>query len=382
MKRSSILKFVSATAALGLVMAMAAPQSGPLGKRGGGGGHSGGSSGGGSSSGGGGGHHSGGGGVRTDPPQRGGGGGSRGGGNSGGSSSGSTSDQVWGRRSGGGGGWNGGGPSRPGDQSPNNGTRRNSRSGQVHYGTNGNLWGRVNGGSVRIQRAPVIINNGQLQRRINNSERVGLVRNGYRWGYYHYNRSWRDDSFWYPHYAFDPFAFDRCVISPWYYYVSLPPYLNYNRVTIINVYPTTNWYGHPYRWRSIDEGDRGNYSDIDYAIQDIRDAFEDGNRRAIDRLCPRNGNINIYSDGNYDYSLGANDFYDLYNDGIENVRTRRYVIENVEVNDAGNVRIFARHEYTDPWGNDAVVFHTYYLERSGRDYVIREFGTTQDRNRW
>jgi hypothetical protein len=406
--RRSYWKFIGATTTLALLTASALPQSGPIGKRQGGGSNSGGSSGGGSrqtgggsNSGGGrqtgGGSNNSGGGSRNDGGNRGGRGGDDGGSrNDGGSRSGG---QSGGGQSGGGpiitfpGGQGGtrdvrqgGGSSSTGD---NGGTRRriSSRSGRVNYGTNGNVYGMPEGtrsGSVRIERAPIIINNGQLQRRVGQSERnIGLVRDGYRYGYYHYRRDWRDDYFCYPYYSFDPFYYDRCVASPWYYYVSLPPYVNYSRVTIVNVFPTSNWYGTPYRWRPVDQWDRnGRYEDLDYSIEDIVDAFQDGSRRAIERLVPTRGTVNIYTEGNYSYSLNADDFYDLYNDGIQNVNTVRYQIIDVQRNRDGNARVLARHEFIDPWGTRQTVWHTYYLERDRRDYVIREFGTSYYRSGW
>lgn len=404
----SISKILSATLLLTLFAAIAMPQSGPLGHRnggGGGGGNSGGGSSGGGSRSGGGGSGSGGGSQRNDPPPRRTDGGSRNGGDSGGGS-----------RSGGGGGGsrNGGGDTGGGGGGSRNGTggagpvntdrdtsrgsygggtidvgsngdrsRSPSRSGNVNYGANRNQYSRGSTGAIHIDRAPGFVHNGNLAHRVNESERIGLVRNGFRVGYYHYRRDWRDDYFCYPFYAFDPYAYDRCYSSPWYYYASLPPYLNSTRVIIVSSFPTTNWYGYPYSWQSVDRYDRNaRYDDLDYTVQDIVDAFQRDDHRSLDRLVPRDGRVNIYTEGNYSYSLGANDFYDLYRDGIDNVQTTRYEIQSVQRDRDGNARVLARHEFTDPWGARQVVWHTYYLALEGRDYVIREFGTSYYHSGW
>ncbi|AIE86751.1 hypothetical protein [Fimbriimonas ginsengisoli] len=401
----SYWKIISATATLALLTALAMPQSGPIGKRGGSGGGGSSSGGGGGSRGGGsgsgGGHSSGGGSSNSGGGSSNSGGGQREdrGGSRGGSRSGGDSGGGYGGGSQGGGGpifsGGGGGTRSGGDQGgggivisgdQDGGTRRrhDSRSGRVQYGTNDNAYIHGRSGPVRIDRAPVIINNGQLQRRVGQNERgVGIVRGGYRYGYYHYRRDWQDDWFCYPYYAFDPFRFDRCVTSPWYYYVSCPPYLNYSRVTIVNVYPTSNWSGDNYDWRPIDQYDRNaRYEDLDYAIEDIVDVFQNGSRRSLDRLVPRRGSVNIYTEGNYSYSLGADDFYDLYQDGMENVNTVRYQIVDVQRDRNGNARVLARHEFIDPWNQRQTVWHTYYLQRERRDYVIREFGTSYYRQGW
>jgi len=382
--KNGFLKVAIATSTLALVVAFAMPQDGGVGKRrpGGGGGTSGG--GGGSRGGSGGGSGGGGGRPRIDPPPSRSDGGSRGG-NRGGDGT-----------SGGGGGFDfptsGGGTRRGGDSddrtviSGGGGTRRqrDSRSGVVQYGTVNNAGTRGRIGAVRIDQAPIIINNGQLQRRVGQSERIGLIDNGYRVGYYHYDRRWNDDWFGYPYYVFDPYQRFNCVVSPWYYYASLPPYLNSNRIIIVNNFPTTNWYGQPYEYNRPDFSNRwdNNRNEVDYAVADIEDAFQRGDRRAVNRLVPRRGNVNIYTDGRYSYSLNADDFYDLYLDGIENARTRRYEILDVQTSRNGGIRVYARHEYTDPWDRRETVWHQYYMERDRNSYVIREFGTSYQRPRW
>jgi hypothetical protein len=255
----------------------------------------------------------------------------------------------------------------------------------VNYGTVSNWGSRGRVDRVRIDRAPIIIDNGVLSRRVNRVENVSLIVNGIRIGYYHYNRDWRDDWFVYPHYVFDPFAFNRpCYTSPWYYYPSLPAYVAPTRVIILDQFPSQNWIGSPYQWNRGNNWDRSwSRNDVDFALEDLQDAFERTDRRAATRLIPRNGRVNIYTDGRYSYSLNADDFYDLFMDGLYNADTRRYEIVDVRMGNRGDTaRVTARHESLDPWGNTQVVFHDYFLERDRRDFVIREFGTSISRGRW
>jgi hypothetical protein len=226
--------------------------------------------------------------------------------------------------------------------------------------------------------APIIRAN-TLVGSVRNGERVGLLVGGVRYGYYHYNRRFNDDHFFFGFYVFDPFLYDTCVCSPWYYYPCLPPYLAYNRVVIVDNYYSSGWEGRPYYWENEQPASR---TDLDLALQDMVSAFQDDDRRAISRLIPRDGQVNIYTEGNYSYSLSSDAFYDLYKDGIENVHTDKYQITRVETNDRGDARIEARHDYVDPWNNTQTVYHTYYLVRQGHDYVIREFGTSYDAKGW
>ncbi len=206
-------------------------------------------------------------------------------------------------------------------------------------------------------------------------EHGGLYRGGWREGYYHYNHFFHDDHFFFGFYVFDPFAFGLCVCSPWYYYPCLPPYLAYGHVIFVDTWYSSGWVGEPYTYYP-DAPSRDNSPALDPSLHYIVAAFQDDDRRALSHLVPRDGKVNIFTEGNYSYSLSADDFYDLYKDGVENVHTDKYVIEDVQVNAKGDARVKARHEYTDPWGKPQTVSHTYYLAHEGSDYVIREFGTS------
>jgi hypothetical protein len=378
--KNGLIKVIGVATAIGLVVAFGTPQ---VGKRKGGGGSSG-TSGGSTGSGSSGGSGGGGGDRRNDPPPQrttggGGGQGGRGGGSGSGGSQGGGShgggSQGGGDQSGNrGGGSNGGGwPNRQGDGTVISGGQvgKRSRSGNVDYHTDNNV---IQVGGVRITRPPQI--NSGMQRRIHDTENVGLISNGWRVGYHHYNRQWRDDYFNYPFYVFNPWDSNRFVCSPWYYYASCPPYLNYSRIIVISSgWPDLGWSGNPYRYDRPGYDNRySSNNDLDYAIRDLQDAFEKHDDRAMDRLIPQDGNVHLYFDGRYGYSVAARDFYDLFEDGISNVETVRYDVTDVEYRGNG-ARVYARHDYIDSFGQRATVYHQYFLSREGRDWVIREFGT-------
>lgn len=256
-----------------------------------------------------------------------------------------------------------------------------SRSGRVQYGTVNNST-RV-GSPIRIGRAPVI-NGNALPGRVYRTDRVGIV-NGYRTGYYHYNRNWRDDNFWFPYYTFNPWG-SNCVVSPFYNYAFVPGYIGINRVTVINSY-NTPWYwqnGVVYNWNqgyqngSYFNNDRRSDRAARDAVDDLRDGFEKGEPRLLSRLVGRNGQVAILRDGRYDYSVDVDAFDDLLRDLTMNAQTRNYRIEDSRVyNDS--VRIVARHEYVDPWGTPQTMYHHILLTSERESYVIREFGTSPNR---
>lgn len=208
--------------------------------------------------------------------------------------------------------------------------------------------------------------------------------NIYRSGYYHYNRDWCDDYFYGGWYVFDPYA-HRSVFSPWYWYPSLPGYLNSRCVKIINL-PIIVWQGSYYNYRPYDYNDRGwgyeynSRNDLDESIDDLVYAFERQDRRALARLMPSRGDVHIFLNGRYDYSLSSDDYYDLMLDAIYSTYTRRYDVVSVQ-RYGREAEVTVRHEITDPWGRRQTVYHWYRLENDRRGYVITRFGTS-DRNRW
>ncbi len=175
-------------------------------------------------------------------------------------------------------------------------------------------------------------------------------------------------------------------MSPWYYYPCLPAYVAAPNVVIVDQYPSTNWVGNDYEWNESGEsasvdptGPIISNPTLDQSITEIVTAFEKDDHKAIDAVTPHSGNVNIYTDGKYAYSLKANDFYDTYVDGIESTKTDRYEIVEVKANANGTARVTAKHVYNDPWGNRTSVYHSYFLVKEGNSYVIREFGTSDYR---
>ncbi len=267
-----------------------------------------------------------------------------------------------------------------------------SRSGQVRYGTVNNAPGSVR--PFRVDRAPVFADGNGLPNRVYRQERVGVV-DGYRIGYYHYNRSWRDDYFAYPFYTFSPFGFS-CVSSPFYGYAFVPGYLSTTRVVYVNGYQSP-WIwndGNVFNWNSGYNGYDNGYNDgrrderrrdddarsvaARNAVADLRDAFEDGDPRLLSRLMARRGQVAILRDGRYDYSVNVADFDDLVRDLVSNSRTRSYRVEETRSYD-GSIRVVARHDYQDPWGERQTMYHHILLEPERGGYVIREFGTSPSR---
>lgn len=269
-----------------------------------------------------------------------------------------------------------------------------SRSGNVHYGGSINNRG-AQGGRQVIQRAPTFeeLRQPTIRERVRREETsVTINYDGrLRVGYNHWNSNWRDDWFYYPHYTFSPVS-SSCVVSPWYYYSYVPGYISVSR--IFYAQPWNMFVGDPYRWSRPSRYDRYDRSDrydryddryndryssrqseLDYAIEDIVRAFEEGDRRSIDRLIPRNGGVTVSVDGRITYGLNVDDFYDMLMDATESARTSAYEIESVQTN-RDEAEVVARHDYRDTWGQRSTVYHRYRLQEERGRMVIRYFATS------
>jgi hypothetical protein len=238
---------------------------------------------------------------------------------------------------------------------------------------------------VTIGRAPVDIVRGSLSNQVRRSDEIRVGNARIRFGYTHYDSRWCDDYFYYPYYAFDPYR-NNVVCSPWYYYAQLPPYYVTTHCSFVQSYVWSPFIGVRYNWTPIryNDGYNDGYynnrrnNDVDYVLDDLTNAFERNDRRAAGRLVPRGGKVAIIIDGQYAYSINADDFYDTFMDAINNTRTRDYQILDVQTR-RDTIAVRARHDYEDPWGRRVSVYHYFRLEEDGRDWVIREFGTSESR---
>lgn len=256
------------------------------------------------------------------------------------------------------------------------------RSGAVSYSGNHNLntGGQSVIGNTRFGSAPRgrLGGNSGLNNVIGNGGRGGRDGfGGWRHGYWGYGFGWRDSFFCFPFYCFDPFLVG-CYVSPWYYYPCLPPYVAESNVIVEPNDPYASWSGGDYNWAP--ESAASSNPVLDDSVQDIVQSFEADDHKAMDRVTPHSGSVRILTDGKYNYSLNANDFYDTYVDGVESTKTDRYEILDVKMGkDGKTAKVMAKHIYNDPSGKRTTVYHTYLLVNEGTEYVIREFGTSDTR---
>lgn len=258
-----------------------------------------------------------------------------------------------------------------------------SKSGKVQYGSNNNVRveeGRYNGAGVTtIPRVSTSRDIGLEARGESRHVELGSDRNrgDYRFGYSHYRNDWCDDDFYYPFYAFrwDPW---KTVPSPFYAYTHLPAYINCTRISIGSFSWTMCSTSYPYKRRGNDDpygwgwGRDNRGSDLDYAVDDIYDAFRSGRMRSLGSMIGRSVVVEYgYSER---YRMSGDDFYDLMRDVVEGTRTENYLIQDV-YRDGDQATVIGYHTFYTPYGIRESVRHVYGLERVHRGYEIVYFRT-------
>ncbi len=283
-----------------------------------------------------------------------------------------------------------------------NGPIFDPRSGGSNYEGNSNANSKTVRGQLQFPEPkgiPVSINGrgsndrGSLAFQI---QRMEDYRNGeLRRGYYHYDPYWNDCHFGFYGYVFDPFYSRNAWFSPYYWYPSVPGYLNSivvrlgRGLTIIFYNNNLRWnycgydrgYGYGYGYgNNYDPYDRYyRYNHLDRSLSMLVDAFKYGDSNLLGELILNRSNISIYIDGQYSYDLRGEDYFDMTADLLSSVRTTDFRIESVRPSENNRyVRVNARHDYIDPWNRRQSVYLMFTLKNSGEDFQIIEAGTSRN----
>ena len=197
----------------------------------------------------------------------------------------------------------------------------------------------------------------------------------WRFGYWGWP-GWIDADWFFGFWLFSPFD-QPCVVSPWYWYPCLPPYLPETQVTVVPG-DSADWdAGQPYDYHSDETPLAYGNHELNAAVDQIRNVFDKGSTDAIDDLIPESGKVAIYNDGKYMYSLTGHQFREMMIDNVHATKTDAFDV--TAVRGQGDVAIVhARHTFADPEGGMDTVYQSYRLRREGDRYVITDFMTSKD----
>jgi hypothetical protein len=177
----------------------------------------------------------------------------------------------------------------------------------------------------------------------------------------------------YPYYVYSPF-YTTCVATPYYYDPYCPPYLPDDRVAVWPDY-NYNWdSGASYRYASAEP--YSSYGDplLNLAIQALVGSYRNRDARDIDNVLGT-GDVAIFGNNRYEYSLDSNDFRDMFIDDCRAPRTVGFDVLSVRRHgDYGIVRCRHRFETPDRHLHSATLI--YNMRRIGNRYAISDFMTS------
>jgi hypothetical protein len=198
-----------------------------------------------------------------------------------------------------------------------------------------------------------------------------------RFRFRHYVPEWTDDTL--------------LVVSPFYFYPNLPPFLNGETIqadVAANSNTTFQQNGDTSQTQNGVATDSAQTQpdptsqtgpsltgdqDPKTATNDLKHLWELFDTSVLLKLCPTDGNVKV-SVGDQSYNLAASDFLDLIRDGVTGTQTVSWSILNED--DAGDqIRLQAVHTFQDPWDKTRKVTQNYLLVKGDQGYVIREFGS-------
>jgi len=185
-------------------------------------------------------------------------------------------------------------------------------------------------------------------------------------------------SFYYGFYWSDPawfgFYYPGYYPAVYHYWGWCPGWVYPNRVYVnpvdyVYVPPIT-----PYRYYapgySTDE--RG----VDRAIGDIRQAWMGGDMGLISNHLTDQLDIQVYFDGEYNYTTSTDDYYAMTADAVASTQTVSMDFDDPIWLSTAEVFYTGRHVFYDPDGNEQTVYVSYRLRRLGSGWYIVSVGSS------
>jgi len=194
----------------------------------------------------------------------------------------------------------------------------------------------------------------------------------YRQGHFHYSTAYCPRPCSYGYWAFDYYpGFSWKSV---YFHFGYFPYVQVSRVTevtYVNVtYVTEPLYvsGGTYYYNS-------RYAGLDLALADVRSAWVGARFDLIERHVRLGSTIAILLDGEYDYSITADDYLSMTRDALIDLDTISFVWDKVRERQDGTVTAYGEHRF---YSSDVArtVYVTYTLRRIGGDYYVTEIGSS------
>jgi len=184
----------------------------------------------------------------------------------------------------------------------------------------------------------------------------------------------------YGHWAFVYYP-EFCVPSVYYHY-GLFPFVPYTRVIFVDrpIYVVIE---KPIviqrRYTESDYYLAARASDpLDIALSDIRSAWIRNDADLLLKHVKRDSQIDVMLEGDYAYTVPAEDYMDMTRDAITGTETTGFEYDAIRSRGNDRVIAYATHTYIGSSGSVRRVYVSYLLERNGSRYYIVEVGSSSN----
>lgn len=121
---------------------------------------------------------------------------------------------------------------------------------------------------------------------------------------------------------------------------------------------------------------QGNYSGLNAALDDIRNAFISGQPDLLLRHVDANAQIQVYLDNNYAYSLPGSDYQKMVKDAVTHIKTSSLTFVSVQQRSDGAYTATGTQVFTDVNRNQKTVQISFTLAQSGGNWLIVSAGSS------
>ncbi|NUL81572.1 MAG: hypothetical protein HUU60_02470 [Armatimonadetes bacterium] len=187
---------------------------------------------------------------------------------------------------------------------------------------------------------------------------------------------WRSKNWDYGYYCWEPVV-QRVCYTPYWYYITTPAFIPYWRVVIFDrplyviletpfVISSGYYLERPARQESVYE----------IMVGDVRRAWTLRDPDYLERYVRPNSYVSIFLDGQYAYSLPAEDYLNMTQDALRSVRTSRLTFEKTFKRGNDQFVMYGTHDYVDEQGNTRRVYVMYAFQQDGRSWYLIDAGSS------
>jgi hypothetical protein len=191
---------------------------------------------------------------------------------------------------------------------------------------------------------------------------------------YHFRYRNYSGIYYYPYYCDNALSVGFSTFpSPYFYFgYGVPAYIPSTRVIVVDrpvIIRGDSDVDDYYLSRTVEQS-------LDEARTEIRQAWVSDDIDLLLRHVRSEDEIPVYLQGDYKYSLPAEDYRDLTKDAMENTTTTSFQWVDEERVSGDEVRLKALHRFVDKDGTDHEVYATFTLVKSDGAWWIAEVGSS------